>query len=88
MPNRRPMYKKKEKFFGFEEKRKGIVSILIFHLFSLFFLMKLKLLINRANTNKETTLLTMIDFYLVGRVLIHLVLYKFGYIEIQTEKRG
>ena len=36
------------KFFGFEEKRKGIVSILIFHLFSLFVLMKLKLLTNRA----------------------------------------
>ena len=70
MPNRRPMYKKKEKFFGFEEKIKGIVSIWIFHLFSLFFLMKLKLLTNRANTNKETTLLTMIDFYLVGRVLL------------------
>lgn len=70
MPNRRPMYKKKEKFFGFEEKIKGILSIFIFHLFSLFFLMKLKLLTNRANTNKETTLLTMIDFYLVGRVLL------------------
>lgn len=70
MPNRRPMYKKKEKFFGFEEKIKGILSIFIFHLFSLFFLMKLKLLTNRANKNKETTLLTMIDFYLVGRVLL------------------
>jgi len=32
--------------------------------------MKLKLLTNRANTNKETTLLTMIDFYLVGRILL------------------
>jgi hypothetical protein len=60
---------KKEKLFGFEEKIKGILSI-FFHLFSLFFLINLKLLTNRANTNKETTLLTMIDFYLVERVLL------------------
>jgi hypothetical protein len=46
-------------------KERKILAIFFYHLFTSFFLMKLKLLTNRENTIKQTILVTMTDFYLV-----------------------